>query len=58
MAPGLTMHDLRHTIGTRLIKASASIDLVRRLLGQRNASMAQLNCELADAGARRRHRAG
>ena len=48
IAPGLTMHGLRHTVGTRLREAGAELDDVRRLLGQKTLSMAQHYSESAD----------
>ncbi len=46
--PGLTMHGLRHTLGTRLREAGADLDDVRRLLGQQTLGMAQHYSENAD----------
>jgi integrase len=48
IAPGLTMHGLRHTLGTRLREAGADLDDIRRLLGQKTLSMAQHYSETAD----------
>ena len=48
VAPGLTMHGLRHTLGTRLREAGADLDDIRRLLGQKTLSMAQHYSETAD----------
>ena len=45
---GLTMHGLRHTLGTRLREAGAELDDIRRLLGQKSLSMAQHYSEMAD----------
>lgn len=46
--PGLTMHGLRHTLGTRLREAGADLDTIRRLLGQKTLVMAQHYSETAD----------
>ncbi len=46
--PGLTMHGLRHTLGTRLREAGTDLDDIRRLLGQKTLSMAQHYSETAD----------
>jgi integrase len=45
---GLTMHGLRHTLGTRLREVTADLDLIRRILGQQTLSMAQHYSETAD----------
>ena len=50
--PGLTLHGLRHTVGTRLIEAGATPDDVQRLLGQRSASMAHHYSKTADISER------
>jgi integrase len=44
---GLTFHGLRHTVGTLLVEAGGSLDLVRRVLGQRTLVMAQHYTEVA-----------
>jgi integrase len=46
--PGLTMHGLRHTLGTRLREAGADLDTIRRVLGQKTLVMAQHYSETAD----------
>jgi integrase len=46
--PGLTMHGLRHTLGTRLREAGTDLDDIRRILGQKTLSMAQHYSETAD----------
>ena len=51
VGPGLTFHGLRHTVGTVLVEAGGSIDLVRRILGQRTLSMAQHYSEEANTAA-------
>ena len=38
---GLTFHGLRHTVGTLLAEAGASLDDIRRVLGQKTLVMAQ-----------------
>lgn len=48
IGPGLTMHGLRHTLGTRLREVTADLDLIRRILGQQTLSMAQHYSETAD----------
>jgi integrase len=48
VSPGLTMHGLRHTLGTRLREAGADLDDIRRLLGQRTLAMAQHYSATAD----------
>jgi len=48
IGPGLTMHGLRHTLGTRLREITADLDLIRRILGQQTLSMAQHYSETAD----------
>jgi integrase len=48
VGPYLTMHGLRHTLGTRLREAGADLDTIRRLLGQQTLSMAQHYSETAD----------
>jgi integrase len=48
VGPGLTMHGLRHTLGTRLREVTADLDLIRRILGQQTLSMAQHYSETAD----------
>jgi integrase len=48
VGPGLTMHGLRHTLGTRLREITADLDLIRRILGQQTLSMAQHYSETAD----------
>jgi hypothetical protein len=45
---GLTMHGLRHTLGTRLREVTNDLDLIRRILGQQTLSMAQHYSESAD----------
>jgi integrase len=45
---GLTMHGLRHTLGTRLREVTSDLDLIRRILGQQTLSMAQHYSETAD----------
>jgi integrase len=44
---GLTFHGLRHTVGTLLAEAGGSLDLIRRVLGQRTLAMAQHYTETA-----------
>lgn len=46
--PGLTMHGLRHTLGTRLREATNDIDLIRRILGHQTLVMAQHYSASAD----------
>ncbi len=46
--PGLTMHGLRHALGTRLREAGAEMDDIRRILGQKTLAMAQHYSETAD----------
>lgn len=41
VAPGLTMHGLRHTVGTRLKEAGAEIDDMERLLGHQSPAMSK-----------------
>ncbi len=48
IGPGLTMHGLRHTLGTRLREVTADLDLIRRILGQQTLSMAQHYSDTAD----------
>jgi integrase len=48
VGPGLTMHGLRHTLGTRLREVTSDLDLIRRILGQQTLSMAQHYSETAD----------
>lgn len=48
VAKGLTMHGLRHTVGTRLVEAGADLDMVKRLLGQQSTAMAQHYTKTAD----------
>lgn len=52
--PGLTMHGLRHTLGTRLREAGADLDDIRRILGQKTLTMAQHYSETADTSERAR----
>ena len=52
--PGLTMHGLRHTLGTRLREAGADLDDIRRILGQKTLVMAQHYSETADTSERSR----
>lgn len=51
---GLTMHGLRHTLGTRLREVTADLDLIRRILGQQTLSMGQHYSETADTSRRAR----
>lgn len=46
--PGLTLHGLRHTLGTRLRESGADLDTIRRFLGQKTLVMAQHYSETAD----------
>jgi integrase len=48
VGPGLTMHGLRHTLGTRLREVTDDLDLIRRILGQQTLSLAQHYSETAD----------
>jgi integrase len=41
VAPGLTFHGLRHTVGTLLAEAGTDLDDIRRVLGQKTLAMAQ-----------------
>jgi len=52
--PGLTMHGLRHTLGTRLREAGADLDDIRRILGQKTLVMAQHYSEGADTSEKAR----
>ncbi len=45
VAPGLTFHGLRHTVGTLLAEAGTDLDDIRRVLGQKTLVMAQLYSE-------------
>lgn len=45
--PGLTMHGLRHTVGGLLADAGCDLDTIRRVLGQKTLTMAQLYSERA-----------
>jgi integrase len=47
-AVGLTMPDLRHTLGTRLREATADLDRISRIVGQQTLGMAQHYSETAD----------
>jgi integrase len=49
--PGLTMHGLRHTVGTRLYEAGADLETIARLLGQQSQAMARHYSETADVSA-------
>lgn len=44
---GLTMHGLRHTVGGLLADAGCDLDTIRRVLGQKTLTMAQLYSERA-----------
>jgi integrase len=48
VAPGLTFHGLRHTLGTRLKEAGASDQQIADILGQKSLSMARLYSEGAE----------
>ena len=41
IAPGLTFHGLRHTVGTRLAEAGASDAVIQSMLGHKTPAMAQ-----------------
>lgn len=45
--PGLTIHGLRHTLGGHLADAGCDLDTIRRVLGQKTLTMAQLYSERA-----------
>lgn len=48
VAPGLTFHGLRHTVGTLLAEGGADLDMIRRVLGQKTLVMAQHYSERAN----------
>lgn len=48
IGPGLTIHGLRHTVGTMLAEAGADLDTIRRVLGQKSIVMAQHYSERAN----------
>ena len=52
VSPGLTMHGLRHTLGTRLIEAGASDRAAADLLGHADTKMTRHYSKLADTGER------
>lgn len=58
VGPGLTMHGLRHTLGTRLREVTSDLDLIRRILGQQTLSMAQHYSETADTSRQARRALG
>ncbi len=58
VGPGLTMHGLRHTLGTRLREVTSDLDLIRRILGQQTLSMAQHYSETADTSRQARKALG
>jgi integrase len=47
IGPGLTIHGLRHTVGTLLAEAGTDLDDIRRVLGQKTLTMAQHYSERA-----------
>lgn len=47
VAKGLTIHGLRHTLGGWLADAGCDLDTIRRVLGQKTLTMAQLYSERA-----------
>ena len=47
VGPGLTIHGLRHTLGGLLADAGCDLDTIRRVLGQKTLTMAQLYSERA-----------
>ncbi|MCC0809013.1 hypothetical protein FPV16_22895 [Methylobacterium sp. W2] len=47
VAKGLTIHGLRYTLGGLLADAGCDLDTIRRVLGQRTLTMAQLYSDRA-----------
>jgi integrase len=47
IGPGLTIHGLRHTVGTLLAEAGCDLDTIRRVLGQNTLVVAQHYSERA-----------
>jgi len=48
IGPNLTIHGLRHTVGTLLAEAGSGLDDIRRILGQKTLGMAQHYSERAN----------